>query len=419
MKNFTLLFAILIASICYAQEKKGYYINSNNQKVEGYLQSPTILEPETVKFKPLTGGEYVPLELNNVIEYGITNEIKLQKHTVDIDMSAGNTASASREPEWTTMNIFLNVIAEGNACLYSYTVNNFTRYFYSVKSKNIKVKQLVHKKFLKASHTVDENNAFRQQLFTDVKCVDDSGRGFPKIMYYQDELTNVIRKFNDCTSSDTATSSSTATSTTFAQNEVRKTAVKFTLYAGTDFTSVEVKTDKSNLTTTKDNTVSPSVGVELALRILKGDYEFFTRFEYEKLNATVQNTYTFSSYNTVTEKHILEADVLNFYLGARKNFALAAKSKIFVDGALCISNPIGDWIMLRTAYNAGGSYVMTGDIQGLRSAFSFNLGLGYAFNDTYGISLRYDTKRNMFSGLSTSDETRISKLSINLRYTIK
>ncbi len=414
MKKILFLLAIVFASNCYAQEKKGYYINNNNEKVEGYLMSATMSEPETVKFKPLTGGEYTSLNLNNTIEYGVDSEIKLQKHTVDIDTD-NNQNSTSKEPVWNTMNLFLNVILEGNASLYSYSINNSTRYFYSVKSKDIKVKQLIYKKYQKTSLKDHENNTFRQQLYMDVKCQDDAGRNFQKLLYHKEDLTNVIKKFNTCTS---GTSTEDITSTTFSQNEIKKVAVKFTLYGGADFTSVQVDTDKSNLTSTKDKTVSPGIGAELALRILKGNYEFFARFEYEKLNATVQNTYTFSSYNTVTERHMLEADVLNFYLGARKNFNIAAKSKVFVEGALCISNPIGDWILMRTAYNVGGNYVMSGDVQGLKSAFSFNFGLGYAFNDKYGIAVRYDTNRNMFSGISTSDETRISKLSLNLRYTV-
>lgn len=417
MKNITLLIAILFASICHAQEKRGYYINKNNQKVEGYIQYENVFNPETVRFKPLSEGSFSSLNLQDVIEYGIDNEIKLQKHAVDVDMTGGNQISGFRQPDWNKMEIFLNVIAEGNATLYSYAINNITRYFYSVKSKNIPVRQLIYKKFQTSDLRVEENNSFRQQLYADLKCDNDKDRSFQKIMYYQDELSKVIKKYNDCTASGTLTTAA-ATSTTFSHNEERTVAMKFTLYAGADFKSVAVDTDKPNLSSTDENTLSPSVGVELALRILKGNYEFFARFEYEKLNSTVENTYTFSSYNTVTERHMLEADLLNFYVGARKNFALAAKSKVFVDGAICITNPIGDWTLFRTAYNSGGSYVMSGDVQGLRSAFSFNFGAGYAFNDKYGIALRYDTNRNMFGGLNTSDETRITKISLNLRYTI-
>lgn len=416
MKKITLLFAILFASISYAQEKKGYYINNNNEKVEGYIRSAAILNPATVSFKPLSGGDFAALNLNNVTEYGIDNEVKLQKHTVDVDMTGGNQVAGSKESVWNKMDIFLNVITEGDATLYSYTMNNVVRYFYSVKSKDIAPKQLIYKKFQESSGPVKENHSFRQQLYADLKCEGQTDRSFLKVNYYQDELTDVVKKFNACNSSGTSTDA--GTSKTFAKNEEKKVAIKFTLYAGADFTNIKVSTDQSNLTSTEENTTSPGIGAELALRILKGDYEFFTRFEYEKLKATVENTYSFSSYNTVTETHMLEADVLNFYLGARKNFAIGAQNKIFVDAALCISNPIGDWEMYRKAYNAGGNYVMSGRIDGLRTSFSVNFGVGYVFNDKYGIAVRYDTNRNMFGGISTSDETKISKLSLNLRYTI-
>src|SRR5690606_26114883 len=132
-----------------------------------------------------------------VKEYGIEGRYKFKTHTVKVDLSQSvslNTYSTVKEPKWEKRTIFLNVISEGEATLYSAYVGEEMKYFYSLKSRDAEPLQLVYKKYYNGQ-VVRENNSFRQELFANVNCDLKSG-SFENLRYEEKALTSIIDKYN-------------------------------------------------------------------------------------------------------------------------------------------------------------------------------------------------------------------------------
>lgn len=408
MKHLTVVMAMVFATISYAQEKAGYYITANNETVEGYLQAKDFLKPETVQFSVSQSGSYSPIDITNIKEYGIKNELKLQKHTVDIDIIS-TQESNSRNPLWDKRTVFLNVIIEGDASLYSYEGELGVRYFYGIKSKDIPIKQLVYRKYKSSPLIMSENVMFRQQLFNDLSCENQKSIEFSKASYNRDDLSYYVEQYNKCTFPTETIK--------YTSNNEKRVAVKYSVYIGFDSHTVGIKSSENTIISTEDKNISPSIGIDLAMLIIKNNLEFFGRLEYERLSGKVENIYQVSDYTYFVEESKLKSDILNIYLGMRKNISIAQKHSVFAEAALGISAPFGKWDFNRYTDSFDRKTQIFGSEINLKSAFSINPGLGYVFNDKYGIVFRYATNRNFFSGIGTKDETKITKFTVNFRYT--
>ncbi len=405
MKHLTMVMAILFATISYSQEKSGYYINNNNETVEGYLQAKDFLKPETVQFSVSQSGPYSPIDIAKIKEYGIKNELKLQKHTVDVDVTA-TVETSNKQPLWDKLTIFLNVLTEGDATLYSYEGAFGVRYFYSIKSKNVPIKQLVYKKYRKTPILFSENILFRQQLFSDLSCEGQKNSDFSRVNYTKDDLLERIRNYNQCNG---------GLALEYTNETVKKIKYVMTAYAGANITNFSVNTsNRPTFIEGNDSFISPSIGIEGAMILLKSNAEFFGRIEYERINGYVENQY-YTGNTITTESTEIKGNLINIGFGARKNIQLSAKHKLFGELAVGFTQPYGH--IYRVQYRGDNAFSANSHEYTIKNAFSGNVGIGYAFNNTYGIVFRYDTSRNMINNIGSGDHTKITKFTVNLRYT--
>ena len=202
MKKLLLLTSLLFSIILFGQNdfRAGYYIDNQGNKVEGFIKSVNLKSINDVSFrsfdfKKSLNQDAKKIDKLNVIEFGITDDIKLQRVKAKIDdVNLDKDFGYYKEFTVKELYVFLNVLVEGSATLYSYEGGQGTKYLYKVQDKDDVAKQLLYKKYFKSPNMLDENNVFRQQLFYNVKCDDQTYNDFLNVKYIESELVAIHGK---------------------------------------------------------------------------------------------------------------------------------------------------------------------------------------------------------------------------------
>ena len=206
MKNPLLLLITIMLSInCYSQItfEKGYFINNANQKVECFIKNIDWKNnPTKIEYKISENDAIKTIGLKTAKEFKIYNASKYIQRTVEIDKSNNNINNLSKTKKVVlkTENLFLKVLIEGEANLYSYEGKGILKYFYSTENNTIE--QLIFKIYLTKDIKIGENNRFKQQLWNNLKCHSIKLNTIEKIQYKKKDLINLFSKYNNCTNSE-------------------------------------------------------------------------------------------------------------------------------------------------------------------------------------------------------------------------
>lgn len=405
MRILTLLTVLFCAVSSYAQDLKGYYVTESGQTVNGFFEKGDFNDNLSLKFKetPAVSAQNLP---SDVVGYGIEDlNLKYEKHVVKLDVS--KKRSRFRDPEWGTKTIFLNVIVSGNASLYSYTEEDEVKYFFTTQEKKGEVEQLINKKYYVSDAETAVNQAYRQQLYVSVNCKNEKTVSkFVGVQYDKAVLRDLFVEYNKCMGSD-------------SKVYIAKTGAgfKFTAFAGMNSTMFGV-TDTER-PADKGSDINYAFGAEVAYRFSTQVSEIFFRAEYETLNGSVEGRID-NIYNHIITTYDFSGSALNTYYGYRYNFILSQKNKLYLEGSVCLSFPSGDVKQNITIYptSEGDPYPELSHNYSWRTIACADFGIGYVFDKRYGISLRYSTKRDFLADISTYYKTEVSRLGLNLRYTI-
>lgn len=199
---FLLVGFISLNSFSQISFEKGYYINNSNQKIDCFVNNIDWKNnPTKIEYKLLENSVQQKLKIADVKEFAINGNSKFVRYTVNIDRSTKNLnyLSEVKNPVFKEEQLFLKVIVEGKANLYFYEDGNLRRYFYS-KDKG-DVQQLVYKSYKTSENKVAENNRFRQQIFSDLKCQSISMKLVENLDYKLKDLISFFVKYNECSGS--------------------------------------------------------------------------------------------------------------------------------------------------------------------------------------------------------------------------
>ncbi|MNK17064.1 hypothetical protein D3C87_352470 [compost metagenome] len=410
MRIFTLLAVLFITMQTFSQDVKGYYITDSGQKVEGYFDATDFNDISLLKFKTLRNSNYSNFSVDGIREYGINdNEFKFEKHTVQIDISdSGKNLSTQKNPEMKTETLFLNVIVEGDATLYSYTKDYKTKFFFSTKKKPGEPEQFIYKKY-QSEEGVAENVSFRQQLFNAVRCSDQMIVDFFEVRYDNKELTDIFKNYNNCTDSKY----------TYYYNGFRKKReVRYTVFAGIHKMNFGISEGFPPVNGREAST-SYDFGFEAAYVLPSEKFELFAQIAYQSISGENVDAYD-QGYNILTSTYKVEGSAVNVFFGPRVNFLINEKNKLFVDASFGMSFPVGLEVSrsARIKTTTGFEYDGDSDLFSASTSFCVNFGVGYAFNDKFGLSLRYETNRDVLDDVYSPYKTKINRLGLNLRYSL-
>jgi len=408
-KQLTFLFLAILSFTTYAQItfEKGYYITNSGQKVECLIRNvdwknnPTEFEYKTTENDPTKKAT-----IKTVKQFGIYNESKYIGYTVQIDRSSEhiNNLSDTKDPLFKEEHLFLKVLVEGKATLFSYEEGSLRRFFYSVNDS--KVEQLVFKKFLKPeSLKIRKNNTFRSQLWNDLKCPDIPINDIKKIQYYKNHLSKFFLKYNQCINSEY---------TLFHKKKRSgKDAFNISIRPGLNSSSLSIQNPSRSASQRSRNV---SFDNELGIRFgIEAEYAF--PFNKNKWALILEPTYQYYKSensitldpNTVFERtEVVKADYSSIELpiGIRHYFFLSDKSKVFINGSYVLDFSTKSTI----------DYQSVEDLDGTTGT-NFAFGLGYKQNNKYSIELRYMTPRNLLGNYQVW-KSDYKTISVILGYTI-
>ncbi len=387
MKKPILFLLITLLSInCYSQIQfeKGYYINNSNQKIEGLIKNIGWKNnPSQFKYKPSENGEPTIVNIESVKEFGIYNTSKYIRYNVNIDRSTRDIDDLShvKEPIFKKEELFLKVMVEGKASLYSFQDGNLIRYFFN--KDNAAVEQLIFKKF-ETNNKIGVNNGFKRQLWNNLKCKDISLKNVNNLGYSRKKLLNFFVKYNKCSASEF---------TTFERNE---NVFSLTLRPGIKSTSLSINNRTSNtLDIDFENELGPRLGIEIELIMPfnKNKWAFILEPTYQYYKS--EKTKTVNPFNYAVPQNItsnIDYESFELPIGIRHYFFLNKNSKVFVNGSVVVDFA-GDKSNINFATT---SLVQDPKVLNIETGINLAFGLGFKHNNKYSLELRYFTNRDLF-----------------------
>ena len=372
-KKSFLLLILLFAIKSYGQIsfENGYFISIENEKIECFIKNLDWKNnPSSFVYKLTENGIEKKGTILNVKEFGINIATKYVSRTVFIDESSSflNSLSNKRRAELKKETLFLKVILEGEANLYKYQNSDTKRFFYN--QDNSKIEQLIFKKYKDSEDKIRENNGFRNQLFKDLKCLNNNSK-LKKLKYNTKEITNYFIDYNKCKNSKI---------TNYKSKKEKRDLFNLSIRARANSASINISNANSiSSKMTFDHAVGFGLGVEA---------EFIMPFNKNKWAFTMEPTYqTISAKGKRVLGDVeLKYSSIEFPIGIRHYFFLSKDAKIFVNANLIIESSFNSGV-----YNTKTNY----QVLNIQARPYAGLGFGYKHKNKFSIELKYHTNKEI------------------------
>jgi hypothetical protein len=304
-----------LSSFAQISFEKGFLVDNENRKTECLIKNiDWENNPKEFDYKLVENGDVLKGDLASVKSFSVYGYSKYIRADVKIDRSPDELEELSRQrnPVWSQEQLFLKVLIEGKATLYSYSERNFIRFFYSIQDTNIQ--QLIYKEYLADDYHTATNNDFRQQLSMYVKCDGMPEGSFESLAYQRKELEKYFLQFNECTGD---------TSIVYLKPNDRE---KFYL-------RVTPGINYSSLTISQYEPIEKEwdYGSSFTFRIGL-DAEFIMPFNKNKWGLTVEPTFQMVNFSDpVSEVEPLKYNTLDISAGIRYYFYLKEENRLFIN----------------------------------------------------------------------------------------
>ncbi|MRH99552.1 tRNA modification GTPase [Kriegella sp. EG-1] len=370
-------FGVIFAQIEY---EKGYFINNSGEKVSCLIRNVDWKEsPNSFNYKLSENDKVKRANVTDVVEFRVLDGAKYIATDVNIDRSSNiiKNLDNHKQPNFNNERLFLKVVVEGSANLYSYNQNNTRRYF--ISKGNTAIKQLVYKKYSTQYNQIKVNNHYRQQILNDLRCETIKPSLINKLDYNTKSLKKVFNNYNHCINS----------AFVIAESEVRKIDFNLWLRPALTYNTFSV----ANSITPKYNFDFPNAaGIRFGTEL-----EFVLPYNKSKWSVFIEPTYqTYASereveiYKEFIENEKYDASVnyssIELPIGVRYSMFLNSKSRVFIDLAFSHDFHTSSEIILDRI-----------DDLDMSSNQNFIAGIGYALNRKLQLELRYSFSRNILN----------------------
>ncbi|MCR6639838.1 MAG: PorT family protein [Sporocytophaga sp.] len=396
MKFRFLLLLLFVSFHSYSQIKfeKGYFIDSENQKTECLIKdSDWRNNPLKFKYKLGETDEVKEEDISSVTEFCIYNGAKYVRANVKIDRSSQELSSLSnkRNPEYVEEQLFLRVVEEGAATLYSYRDPGISKLFYKVN--NLPIEQLVYKEYYTADGFIATNAMFRQQLFLNVNCNKSiSANALENISYKEKELEKYFQKYNECMGD-----------TIPKQVKKKRDLFNLRITPGFSYSTFSLKDNFYKIDFDKKLTFRVGLQTEFVLPFYKNKWSVIFEPTYQYFNSKGKN-----SSNDLGK---IKYSCIEFPIGIRHYFFLSEKLKLFVNGLFITNMTLKFNSSLVTGNEPMGYY----SFKNLEAKDSFGLGAGIE-NNRISAEIRYCPQRSLTN--SKTYTTNFSRLSLLIGFKV-
>ena len=387
-KLYLYLLLLLSASAAYTQinYEAGYFIDNSGSRTKCLIRNQAWKNnPAAFEYKLSANGGIAKKTIQEVSEFSVGDGYKFRRYTVNIERSHNDPERMDdqKEPLWSKEMLFLKLLVEGKATLYSYEDGNLIKYFYSTGNHET-AEQLVYKEYKKENNVL-ANAKFRQQLYM---LMGGEMEQFAKLKYQKAPLIKLFEQYNGTNGGKTINLSE-------KQNKGR-TNIRIT--AGISCSSLTAINNNTNASFDLGSKLSYRIGTE-AEYILPFNNNKWSLFTEPNLQQ-YKNTAALKNYEWQADYTYLEVP-----FGARHYMYLSNDSGIFIDAAYVL------------AFNLGSSYIKYNNASmDIERTSNFALGAGYNYK-SYSAALRYSFKHGLLSNYVFWG-TEYSSVSLTLGYRI-
>ncbi|HXS54823.1 MAG TPA: autotransporter outer membrane beta-barrel domain-containing protein [Hanamia sp.] len=381
MKKTIFFFALLMPILSFSQItfENGYFIDNSDNKTECLIKNIDWRNnPVSFNYKIDETSQIKTGTLEDIKSFEIYNHVKYVRATLKIDRSSNdlNKLSGTRSPEFVEETLFLEQLVDGDANLYKYVSGNLVRYFFQLGNKNIE--QLIHKPYQVEATIMAYNEEYKHQLETALACASINSEKIKTTAYKEKDLTNLFLKYNKCANPDFEFKSKKA-----------KDVLNLSLRPRMNFGSLVLANSNSRSRFEMENKISLGLGAEA---------EYVLPFNKNKWSFVIEPTYQYYKARKTTDVNNLVGGKLittvvynsiELPLGLRHHMYLNAQSKIFVNLQYVIDLNVHSSIDFKRSDNATFNSIH------VRSAPNLAMGVGYSYNDKYGVEFRFFNNRGI------------------------
>ena len=382
---FMLLGTAISAQIQY---EDGYIVGNDGQRTTCLIRNVDWYKnPTHIEYKLQDNSKTERAKIETIAEFGVGNEVKFVRYTVDIDRSSNDLhkLTSSRNAQFSNETLLLKVLIEGEASLLHYYDGETERFFYSIGDSP--VEQLVYRKYMASHDQVGYNRDYREQIWRDLQCGAFARSDLEKMRYSQKDLKKTCKRYNTCVNS--------ASVEYKARQNTGALHITPQLGFRTAWTYIETNWNNVDFGTK----VGATVGLEL---------EYILPFNRQKWGLWASGTYqSFEGDGTlyIHDGH-LEYRSIELPIGLRYYVFLGEKTKLYFDAAVLLD------IVTHGEITFEREQTME-----LRTLTSFAAGAGIKLFDRVSCALRYNFPRTI-SRYHLYPDSGYSSLSIVVGYSI-
>jgi hypothetical protein len=209
-KLFSIVFLFPLFSLAQSHYKPGYIVNLKGDTAHGYIDyKGWDLNPDFIRFKPLTGNTVEKLTVNDIDFFSIDKITSYKRYEgfISMDNTSEDHMIEFRDTSFKVATVFLQVLQKGkNLSLYSYSDAIKSRYYIG-EQPGFEPAELVYRLYydmtiVTATHggrTVNEDT-YMKQLFTLAIKYDALSpwlqRALEEAGYREYNLVQVVKKIN-------------------------------------------------------------------------------------------------------------------------------------------------------------------------------------------------------------------------------
>jgi len=376
MKKILVLLCGLTSLFTYSQInfEPGYYIDNEGRKIEGFIKNEDWLnDPRQIHFKSNLNEEVIILTIEDVSFFEVENlKYKRAKIKYDIDYSEASVPSEQKVPNYKEKTVFLHLLVSGKASLYKLGSQN--RFYYSLD--HLKIDHLVYKPYVfkpgaNKKGKIIANETYKSQLYDDLRCNDINIIDIQNLSFNDKKLMQIFEKYNDCIGD----------SQYVYKEPRRKKIFHLQLKSGIRYTNLETNNSMNSI---QNIDYGWSVGfagtieLEYVMPFKKNKWSTFVEFTFQNYKSEISN----QKFNPTSDYYFSMAHYqsLEFNLGIRYYMFLSEKSVFYLNPKLTLFD---------FPFN---SQVNNFEV---RSIYSFYAGIGYIYNNKFGVKIGISTNREI------------------------
>ncbi|MEN8124486.1 MAG: outer membrane beta-barrel protein [Bacteroidota bacterium] len=383
-KQIAIALVLFFTTSIFSQIKyeKGYFIDNSKKRTECLIKNIDWKNnPNEIIYKLNESGTKLNSPIENILEFGINQDSKYERHTVNIDVSSQNLQhmDANRNPNWEKQTLFLRVLVEGNSILYKNSNDDLGfKYFYKIKNKQ--VKQLIYKYYLTKKGNKAENLTYLDQLSKNVNCENKTTSELKYVKYNENSLVKYFEHDNLC--KDPSLNSNL----TYKKN---KFDFNLKITPGININSFsfqnDFKSDYNEIDFDSKITFRLGLEAELIFPFNKNKWSLFVEPNYHYYNTEKSFEVSNGTITIITEETVnIDLSSIEIPIGFRHYMFLKNNSKVFIDAMVVFESYLSSQIKFKVRR----------DLDEIKSPLHLGFGIGYSFNNKYSIACRYYTNKD-------------------------